>query len=289
MLNLHQQQQQHEKSVNIAMNFKQTHDDDSKPEGRGSVNFKSRSDKVADSVTNETNDEVKSNETSETISNRTHQKYLLNDLSNTGKHSDIISEFINREIKYSGIASSPVHLHGNLKLESKHGMPFFEFKVKCPEDVFVAKTWRIGNGFNFVYTFHSIDNNRKKSNATELESHDFDKDSSIVAKMLVSSNLCSEINDKVSDNSMVTEFVLYDLSHSRHSVSSEKKPLCEQNAVKTRKASRVEPKEETFGMVFEENMSKGYCSNIVEPTQGQMQHPQPPGYKKFTAVTHNSQ
>ncbi|KAI5389695.1 hypothetical protein KIW84_075115, partial [Lathyrus oleraceus] len=27
-------------------------DDDSKPEGRGSVNFKSRSDKVADSVTN---------------------------------------------------------------------------------------------------------------------------------------------------------------------------------------------------------------------------------------------
>ncbi|KAI5403607.1 hypothetical protein KIW84_050967 [Lathyrus oleraceus] len=116
-----------------------SNDDDSKPEGRGFVNFKSRSDKVADSVTNETNDEVKSNETSETISNRTHQKYLLNDLSNTGKHSDIISEFINREIKYLGIASSPVHLHGNLKLESKHGMPFFEFKVKCPEDVFCGQ------------------------------------------------------------------------------------------------------------------------------------------------------
>ncbi|CAK8579198.1 unnamed protein product [Lathyrus sativus] len=288
-------------------------------EGRGSVNLKSRSDKVADTVMNgnfllekdrvhslqkslsakvevsnlisslendylsnvrfnpvkkrmnnfkkskslrsplshiaETNDEVKSNETSETISNRTHQKYLLNDLSNTGKHSDIISEFINREIKYSGIASSPVHLHGNLKLESKHGMPFFEFKVKCPEDVFVAKTWRIGKGFNFVYTFHSIDNNRKKSNATELESHDFDKDSSIVAKMLVSSNICSEMKDKVSDNSMVTEFVMYDLSHSRHSVSSEKKSLCEQNAFKTRKASRVGPKEEPFGMDFEENIA----------------------------------
>ncbi|WJX53947.1 hypothetical protein P8452_39887 [Trifolium repens] len=200
----------------------------------------------------ETNEEVKSNETANVMINRTYQKYLLKDLSNTGKHSDIISEFINREIKYSGIASSPVHLHGNLKLENKQGMPFFEFKVKSPEDVFVAKTWRVGNGFNFVYTFHSIDN-RKKSNATGTESHDFDKDSSIVAKMLVSSNLCSEIKDK-SDNSMVTEFVLYDLSHSRHSVSSEKKSSCEQNVFKTRKASRVGPKEETFEMV-EENLA----------------------------------
>lgn len=201
----------------------------------------------------ETNDEVKSNETANIISSRTYQKYFLNDLSNTGKHSDIISEFINREIKYSGIASSPVHLHGNLKFENKNGMPFFEFKVKCPEDVFVAKTWRVGNGFNWVYTFHSIDN-KKKSNATGLEPHDFDKDSSIVAKMLVSSNLCSEIKDNVFDNSMMTEFVLYDLSHSRHSISSEKKSVCEQGAFKTRKASRVGSMEETFEMV-EENLA----------------------------------
>ena len=104
--------------------------------------------------------------------------------------------------------------HGNLRMENKHGVLFFEFKVKCPEDVLVAKTWRTGNAFNWVYTFHSIDN-RKKSNANGLGSHDFDKDSSIVAQMLVSCNLCSELDDKVFDNSMVTEFVLYDFTHSR--------------------------------------------------------------------------
>ncbi|KAJ1406014.1 hypothetical protein SESBI_25466 [Sesbania bispinosa] len=200
----------------------------------------------------ETN-EVKSNETANVTRNRTYQKYLPNDLSNTGKHSDIISEFINREIQYSGIASSPVHLHGNLKLENKHGVPFFGFKVKCPEEVFVAKTWRVGNSFNWVYSFHSVDN-RKKSNANGLESHDFDKDSSTVAQMLVSCNLCSELEDRVFDNSMMTEFVLYDLTHSRHSISSEKRSFCEQDASKMLKASRVGLKEET-SRLDEENLA----------------------------------
>ncbi|XP_061348680.1 uncharacterized protein LOC133294048 [Gastrolobium bilobum] len=200
----------------------------------------------------ETN-EVKSNETANVTRNRTYQKSLLNVFSNTTNHSDIISEFINREIKYSGIASSPVHLHGNLKLENKHGVPFFEFKVKCPEDVFVAKTWRAGNALNWVYTFHSIDN-RKKSNATDLGSHDCDKDSSMVAEMLVSCNLCSEPEDRVFDNSMVTEFVLYDLTHSRQSVSRGKKSFCEQDASKTRKVSHVGLKEETFRL-DEENLA----------------------------------
>ncbi|ESW32056.1 hypothetical protein PHAVU_002G289500 [Phaseolus vulgaris] len=191
--------------------------------------------------------EMKSSEKANIARNRTYQKSLLNDLSKTGKHSDIISEFINREIQYSGIASSPVHLHGNLKLENKHGVPFFEFKVKCPEDVFVAKTWRTGNAFNWVYTFHSIDN-RKKSNATGLGYHDFDKDSSTVAQMLVSCNLCSELEGKVFDNSMLTEFVLYDFTHSRQSVSREKKSFSEQDASKTLKASRVEGKEDAMGL-----------------------------------------
>ncbi|XP_061337279.1 uncharacterized protein LOC133284295 [Gastrolobium bilobum] len=151
--------------------------------------------------------------------NRTYQKSLLNDFSNTAKHSDIISEFINRDIQYSGLTCSPVHLHGNLKLKYKQGLPFLEFKVKCPEDVFVAKTWRAGNAFNWVYTFHSIGNNRKKSNSAGLGSHDFEKDSSMVAQMLVSYHLSSELEGGIFDNSMVTEFVLYDLSHSRKSAS----------------------------------------------------------------------
>ncbi|KAL2342756.1 hypothetical protein Fmac_004041 [Flemingia macrophylla] len=193
------------------------------------------------------NNDIKSNEAANIARNRTYQKSLLNDLSNKGKHSDIISEFISREIQYSGIASSPVHLHGNLKLENKHGVPFFEFKVKCPEDMFVAKTWRAGNDFNWVYTFHSIDN-RKKSNATGLGSHDLDKDSSIVAQMLVSCNLCSELEGRVFDNSMVSEFVLYDFTHSRQGVSCEKKSFSEPDASKTLKDSHVGWKEETLGL-----------------------------------------
>ncbi|KAK7318231.1 hypothetical protein RJT34_02930 [Clitoria ternatea] len=198
------------------------------------------------------NNDIRSNEAASITRNMTYQKSLLNDLSNSGKHSDIISEFINREIQYSGLASSPVHLHGNLKLENKDGVPVFEFKVRCPEDVFVAKTWRAGNAFNWVYTFHSIDS-RKKSNATGLGSHEFDKDSSTVAQMLVSCNSCSELEGRVLDNSMVTEFVLYDFTHSRQSISCAKKSFPELDTFKTMKASHVGLKKETIGL--DENLA----------------------------------
>ncbi|MED6158921.1 hypothetical protein PIB30_037468 [Stylosanthes scabra] len=198
----------------------------------------------------ETN-EVRSNETANITRNRTYQKSLLSDLSNTGKQSDIISEFINREIQYSGIASSPVHLHGNLRVENKHGVPFFEFKVKCPEDVFVAKVRRTRHAFNWVYTFHSFDNRKKSSaSATGSESHDFDRECSMVAQMVVSSKLGSEPESQVSDNSMVTEFVLYDFTNSRRSVSQETKSFSEQDASGRLKAS----KEETFKL-DEENLT----------------------------------
>ncbi|KAI4326955.1 hypothetical protein L6164_019465 [Bauhinia variegata] len=178
--------------------------------------------------------EVESTVTTNITRSRTYQKCLLNDFSNTAKHSDIISEFINRDIQHSGIGCSPVHLHGNLKLENKHGMLFFEFKVKCPEDIFVAKAWRAANAFNSIYTFHSIDN-RKKSNAGGLGSHGCDKDSSVVAQMQVSCNLCSELKGGIFDNSMVTEFVLYDLTHSRESFTH-KNSSTDQDASKTLKA-----------------------------------------------------
>ena len=58
----------------------------------------------------------------------------------------------------------------------------------------------------------------------------------------------------VFDKSMMTEFVLYDLSHSRHSISSQKRSVCEHGAFKTRKASCVGSIEETFEMV-EENLA----------------------------------
>ncbi|KAK7307860.1 hypothetical protein VNO77_41284 [Canavalia gladiata] len=180
--------------------------------------------------------------------NMSYQKSLLNDFSNTAKHSDIISEFINRDIQFSGLSCSPVHLHGILKLKNKQGLPFFEFKVKCPEVVFVAKTWKSGKAFNWVYTFHSADN-RKKSTASGLGSHYCDKDSSMVAQMLVSYNLSSELEGEMFDNSMVTEFVLHDLTHSRKSVSTEKKSYSDQDCSKTLKASvkgeAYRPDEET--------------------------------------------
>ncbi|QHO41985.1 uncharacterized protein [Arachis hypogaea] len=185
--------------------------------------------------------------------NRTYQKSLLNDFSNAAKHADIVSEFIRRDIKYSGLACSPVHLHGNLRLKIKQGLPTFEFKVKCPEDVFVAKPWRAGNTSNWVYTFHSI-NSRKKSDASGLKSHDCDKYPSIVAQMLVSCNLCSKLEGGVLDNSMVTEFVLYDLMHSRRSVSCKKKSNTEQDASKMLKACRVGAKGETL-MVDEKSLA----------------------------------
>ncbi|KAK2450354.1 hypothetical protein QL285_009476 [Trifolium repens] len=131
----------------------------------------------------------------------------------------MVSEFVNRDIKNSSLACSPVHLHANLMLKNKQGLPYFEFKVNSPKDVFVAKTWRVGNAFNWVYTFHSFDN-RKKNNADSLGSQHCEKDSSMIAQMLVSYSLCSELEDGVFGNYMVTKFVLYDFTHSRKSASS---------------------------------------------------------------------
>ncbi|CAJ1927822.1 unnamed protein product [Sphenostylis stenocarpa] len=189
--------------------------------------------------------EVKLTETRIGTRNRTYQRSLLNDFSNTAKHSDIISEFINRDIMFSGLSCSPVHLHGNLKLKNKEGLPVFEFIVKCPEDVFVAKTWKSGNAFNWLYTFHSMDN-RKKSTASDLRSHYSDKDSSMVAQMLVSSGSCSKLEVGVFDNSMVTEFVLYDLAHSRKSVSPKRRSDNDQHCSDTLIDSRVGMNGETL-------------------------------------------
>jgi len=167
------------------------------------------------------------------------QKSLLNDFSNTTKDADIVSEFVNREIKDSSLACSPVHLHGNLKMKNKQGLPYFEFKVNSPEDVFVAKTWRIGNALNWVYTFHSFDTRTK--NYAGLGSQHCDKDSSsMVAQMLVSCSLCSELEDGVIGNYVVTEFVLYDFTHSRKSVMPKKRSYSQQDVSKTLNASSIE-------------------------------------------------
>ncbi|GAB4856847.1 hypothetical protein Ancab_014767 [Ancistrocladus abbreviatus] len=116
---------------------------------------------------------------------------------------------------------SLAHLHGNLKLEQKHGVPYYEFSLTRLGDVFVAKTCKAEDTHNWVYTFHCVQD-RKKSNASGRQLKSSSDDSPMVAQIQVSCFLCSELKDGGEfRDSMVTEFVLYDISHVRRSVASE--------------------------------------------------------------------
>ncbi|XP_044484599.1 uncharacterized protein LOC123210363 [Mangifera indica] len=154
------------------------------------------------------------------------QKSLLHDFSQTGQNSEFDSLFIKKDQHRSVVSNSPVHLHGLLKIESKQGVPFFEFTLNCPEDFIAARAWKEDHAFNWVYTFHSIDG-RKKSNASGWGSSDINKECSVVGQMQVSCYICSELkNGGVFDNSMVTEFVLYDIAHAKQSVISREHKKC---------------------------------------------------------------
>lgn len=163
--------------------------------------------------------------------NKTYRKSLLQNFSDRAHDSECESQLI-KSNNQSIISCSPVHLHGYLKLENKHGLPFFEFSLKCPEDVFVAKTWKEKDAFNWVYTFHS-----KNSNASRWGLFDSDKDSLMVGQMQVSCYLCSELKEGVFDNSMVTEFVLYDIAHARLSVTSQENSNCTLDSDRVSKSS----------------------------------------------------
>ncbi|GKV23128.1 hypothetical protein SLEP1_g32898 [Rubroshorea leprosula] len=162
--------------------------------------------------------------------NRTLRKSLLHDFSYTAQNSELNSLVIKKDHHLSAVASSPVHLHGFLKLVNKHGMPFFEFSMNHLEDVFVAKTWKAENAFNWIYTFHSV-GGRKKGNASIWGSNDSSKESPIVGQMHVSCYLCSEVKKRgVSNDSMVTEFVLYDIAHAREMAVQKSTDVCESPA-----------------------------------------------------------
>ncbi|KAL2517122.1 Protein of unknown function (DUF3527) [Abeliophyllum distichum] len=130
------------------------------------------------------------------------------------RHSEYNSQSEKKENSNSISQSNPAHLHGVLKLENKHGVPIFEFSVKCPEDVYIAKTRREENALTCVYTFHSLDH-RSKSNASGWGSKDSNRESSMIGQMQVSCYLGA------SENSMVTEFVLYDIAHPKKNSSQD--------------------------------------------------------------------
>ncbi|KAM0046175.1 hypothetical protein Hdeb2414_s0009g00312841 [Helianthus debilis subsp. tardiflorus] len=155
--------------------------------------------------------------------NVTLRKSLLNDFSNTeGDSRD--SQSLKKDSCSSIVSSSssPAHLSGSLKLRNKNGVPYFEFSVRNPHDVWVAKKWNTGDGFNWVYTFHMAQN-RRKSNVSGRGSKDHrSKEFQMLAQMQVSCYLCTEIiNSEAFNNSMLTEFVLYDLARQRQSVPQE--------------------------------------------------------------------
>nr|KYP40373.1 hypothetical protein KK1_038295 [Cajanus cajan] len=80
--------------------------------------------------------EVKLTGTRNGTRNRTYQRSLLNDFSNTGKHSEIISKFINRDIQFSGmkgetfrpdeesLASKNKLPSGNTDFDNSNSYPF---------------------------------------------------------------------------------------------------------------------------------------------------------------------
>jgi hypothetical protein len=146
---------------------------------------------------------------------------MLSDYSNIHKRSNLCPPPVVNKDYTSVLKSSPVHLHCRLKMESKNGLPVFQFVSDSPEEVYAAKTWKSDNGSTWVYTFSSA-GSRKRSSASVRGLTDVSKESLLVAQMQVTCKMCSEVRKKGQDPEtlMVNEFVLYDIAQARRSVST---------------------------------------------------------------------
>ncbi|KAG6391113.1 hypothetical protein SASPL_148864 [Salvia splendens] len=166
--------------------------------------------------------------------NETVCRSLLTDISDKAHSVGVgsIPQLQKKGIHNSLPPSTPAHLRGLLKMEWKQGMLFFEFSVNSPEDVYVAKMCKVDNPLSWAYTFHSLHHRRRSSsNAWGLRENS--KESSMVGQMLVSCYTCTELKGAGAYNdSMVTEFVLHDVSHLRMSVSSQDSSCCSPDLTK---------------------------------------------------------
>ncbi|KAM3321751.1 hypothetical protein P3S67_002902 [Capsicum chacoense] len=153
---------------------------------------------------------------------RTVNKSLLHDFSSIEEEPlECNPQPIKKEISNPNVQTLPAHLHGLLRSDKKNGLPFFEFSVKSPEDSFVAKSWKVENTLDWVYTFLSL-HHKRKSNASGWRLKDGVREPLLVGQMQVSCYLCTDIKSAGDcDNSMVTEFVLYDTPYSGKRVSSQ--------------------------------------------------------------------
>ncbi|KAF8365139.1 hypothetical protein HHK36_028943 [Tetracentron sinense] len=172
--------------------------------------------------------------------NRTLRKSLLHDFANTTQDTESGDQFVKKGHHSSAMDLSPAHLHGLLKLEYRHGVPFFELSLTDPGDFLAAKAWRADNSLNWLYTFHSR-NKRRKSDSNGWGAKERHKESSMVGQMQVFCYLCSEMkNGGAFDNSMVTEFVSYDIAHARKSFAAQESSHCSPDSVKPPKSTSSE-------------------------------------------------
>jgi len=156
------------------------------------------------------------------------RKSLLGDFSRTEQASNCQS---NGEIQHITSALSPAHLQAVLRLDSKNGVQVLEFCVEGLEESISARNWKTGNELNSTYTFHS---GGKRSSAAGRISKDGGWNlPPIVGQLQVSSYLCSEVGkDGRLNNSVITEFVSYDIAHARRIVEktqcieTPQQPLC---------------------------------------------------------------
>lgn len=152
--------------------------------------------------------------------------------------------------------ASPVHLHAVLKWEFNHGSSSYEFFVKDPEVVLSAKTWKTENAFNWVYTFHCC---KMKSNIiSHGKKNKHLQQSLMIGQMQVSCYLCSEVSVAGAlDNSVVTEFTLYDIAQARRSVEIERSH-CSADSNQTSAFTVADNSVGRYSSEFDSNPSTSY-------------------------------
>ncbi|CAO2192922.1 unnamed protein product [Urochloa humidicola] len=156
------------------------------------------------------------------------RKSLLGDFSRTEQASNCQP---NGEIQCITSALSPAHLQAVLRLDSKNGVQVSEFYVEDLEESISARYWKTVNELNSIYTFHS---GGKRSSAAGRISKDGGLNlPPIVGQLQVSSYLCSEVGKGgIVNNSVITEFVSYDIAHAMRVVEktqcteTPQQPLC---------------------------------------------------------------
>ncbi|KAL1828378.1 hypothetical protein DCAR_0207584 [Daucus carota subsp. sativus] len=162
--------------------------------------------------------------------NKRLHRSLLPDFSKTSWNT--CESQIVKEYSKPPLPCSPAHLHGHLKFKNRHGMPYFEFLVKSPEDKIIAKTWKVGNALNWLYTFHTSQN-KSRAISPNWGIKESNKESAMVGQMQVSCLLRSDLNDAGAlENSTVTEFVLYDIKQARKDIAAKKDSFSSLEAAK---------------------------------------------------------